>query len=360
MSRYQWILKEKEIKEIYQLSNLIKRVIKSLNKLICENSFKVYNWSRKSKNKTVKKAMEIACEMEISNQDLKYLDKQKVIYWSCLLNRKIISKLSDIEDIFDMAVIEGSMVFVQGGTFQMGSNDFEANSDEPLHSVTVDSFYIGKYEVTQREYQALMGTNPSYFKGDNLPVESVSWNDAIAYCNALSKKEGLPVAYKENDGVLLDEEGKETTDVRKVKGYRLPTEAEWEFAARGGNSSRGYKYSGSDDPGAVAWYDDNSGDETHEVGSKQANELGIHDLSGNVWEWVSDWYDESYYSNSPANNPYNSVSGFSGILSLISNRVNRGGSCYNYARDVRVASRSSLGPDYRDNDLGFRLSRTAP
>ncbi|MBQ3247459.1 MAG: SUMF1/EgtB/PvdO family nonheme iron enzyme, partial [Alistipes sp.] len=170
------------------------------------------------------------------------------------------------------------MVFVKGGTFTMGATaeqGSDADSDEkPAHSVTVSNFYIGKYEVTQAQWEAVMGKNPSRFKGDNLPVERVSWNDIQKFIEKLNAKTG--------------------------KRYRLPTEAEWEYAARGGNQSKGYKYSGSNDIGSVAWYTDNSSSPTHPVGQKQPNELGLYDMSGNVYEWCSDWHG-SYSSGSQTN-----------------------------------------------------------
>ncbi|MCF7814936.1 MAG: SUMF1/EgtB/PvdO family nonheme iron enzyme, partial [Candidatus Cloacimonetes bacterium] len=196
------------------------------------------------------------------------------------------------------------MVFVKGGTFQMGSN--EQNDEKPIHSVTVSDFYIGKYEVTQKEWKAVMGSNPSNWKGDNLPVEKVSWYDAVEFCNKKSEKEGLQKCYNGSGANI-------TCDFSK-NGYRLPTEAEWEYAARGGNKSRNYKYSGSNKIDDVAWYTSNSGSKTHNVGTKQANELGIHDMSGNVWEWCNDWYDKNYYSSSPKNNPKGAYSGSYRIL----------------------------------------------
>ena len=188
------------------------------------------------------------------------------------------------------------MVKVKGGTFQMGSNDKEAQNDEkPVHRVTLSDFSIGATEVTQAQWKAVMNNNPSYFKGDDLPVERVSWDDIQGFLrkiNSLSKTQ-----------------------------YRLPTEAEWEYAARGGNASRGYQYSGSNNIDEVAWYKNNSNRKTHTVGTKKANELGLYDMSGNVWEWCNDWYDENYYKNSPAQNPKGAQSG--------SNRVFRGGG-WNY------------------------------
>jgi formylglycine-generating enzyme required for sulfatase activity len=223
--------------------------------------------------------------------------------------------------------------------------DDECEDDEKPHSVTVGDFFIGKYAVTQELWVALMGENPSYFGGeDNLPVEDVSWNDVQTFIAKLNAMAG--------------------------KKYRLPTEAEWEYAARGGSKSKGYKYSGSNTLGDVAWYVVNSGDRvsgekefyemgmepgendydefiksnknrTHPVGTKKANELGIYDMSGNVLDWVSDWYDE--YSSTAGTNP----TGF---------RAFRGGGWYNTARYCRVSFRNYGSPDLRDGNLGFRLA----
>ena len=211
------------------------------------------------------------------------------------------------------------MVYVEGGTFQMGSNDGEAD-EKPVHSVTLNSFNIGKYEVTQKQWQDVMGSNPSNFTGcNNCPVEKVSWNDVQDFIQRLNTKTG--------------------------SNYRLSTEAEWEYAARGGNKSRGYKYSGGDDIEAVAWYDDNSGSKTHTVGQKQANELGIYDMSGNVWEWCSDWYGN--YSSNSQNNPKGYSSG--------SARVYRGGGWAGYAQYCRASNRGNGGPGGRGGRMGFRL-----
>jgi|GEM_PF-3390432 len=167
------------------------------------------------------------------------------------------------------------MILVQGGTFQMGS--ISGDSDEkPVHSVTVGSFYMGTYEITQGIYEQVMGRNPSKFKGARLPVEQVSWYDAVAFANALSRRDGLQEVYTINGESVSCDWGK--------RGYRLPTEAEWEYAARGGSKSQGYMYSGSNMVGDVAWYWDNSGSKTHDTGSKNANELGLYDMSGNVRE----------------------------------------------------------------------------
>ena len=217
-----------------------------------------------------------------------------------------------------------NMVYVQGGTFTMGaSNDEEAYADEkPAHKVTLSSFYICKYEVTQSLWEAVMGCNPSKFKGDNLPVERVSWDDCQQFISKLNALTG--------------------------QHYRLPTEAEWEFAARGGNSSRGYKYSGSSTLSDVAWYDDNSGNKTHPVGTKSPNELGLYDMTGNVCEWCSDWYGD--YNSSAQTNPAGPSRG--------TYRVYRGGSWNFIAGGCRASCRGSNTPGNRSGNLGLRLVRS--
>ena len=204
-----------------------------------------------------------------------------------------------------------------GGTSEQGSD--AADDEKPTHSVTLSSFYIGKYEVTQALWKAVMGSNPSKWKGDNLPVEQVSWDDCQTFIRKLNALTG--------------------------KNFRLPTEAEWEFAARGGNNSRGYKYAGSNNIGDVAWYDDNSGSKTHVVGTKSPNELGIYDMSGNVWEWCQDWFGS--YSSASQTNPTGASSG--------SYRVLRGGCWFNYARSCRSSGRIINTPGGRYNDNGLRL-----
>ena len=239
----------------------------------------------------------------------------------------------------------GEVILVMGGTFQMGSNNGN-KGEKPVHDVTLSDYYIGKYQVTQKEWQEVMGNNPSSFKGDNLPVESVSWYDAVEFCNKKSRAEGLTLCYTGS--------GKSTKCNFSANGYRLPTEAEWEYAARGGvktQNSASYKYSGSNNIDVVAWYWDNASKKTHSVGGKKANELGIYDMTGNVSEWCNDWYDSSYYKNSPKNNPQGASSG--------SPRVHRGGSWYHGARLCRVANRYGNRPDRSDCYLGFRLLRSS-
>jgi len=216
-------------------------------------------------------------------------------------------------------VLEPEMVFVQGGSFQMGSNsgDFD---ERPVHWVELSNYRISKHEVTQAQWEVVMGENPSMFDGcDNCPVEQVSWNDIQAFISKLNNKTG--------------------------KRYRLPTEAEWEYAARGGKNSKGFIASGSDNLGDVAWYVDNCGGKTHAVGTKQPNELGIYDMTGNVSEWCLDWY-EAYKTYMPSN----PTGGPSGEL-----RVLRGGSWAIGAYDCRTAARFKFYPDFRSKILGFRL-----
>ena len=215
------------------------------------------------------------------------------------------------------------MVKVEAGTFMMGATSEMENPyswEKPVHQVTLPhDYYMGKYEVTQALWQAVMGSNPSYFKGDDLPVEQVSWGDCQEFISKLNSMTG--------------------------RKFRLPTEAEWEYAARGGRKSKGYQYSGSSNISDVAWYDGNSGNKTHPVGTKQANELGIYDMSGNVYEWCQDW--KGSYVNSSQTNPTGAVSG--------SYRVYRGGSWYYDARYCRSSYRNSGAPGCRLNRLGLRL-----
>jgi formylglycine-generating enzyme required for sulfatase activity len=225
----------------------------------------------------------------------------------------------------------------------MGSPSNEPDrldNEGPQHQVTVKSFYMGKHEVTQREWQELMGNNPSNFKGDNLPVQPVNWFEVIEYCNRRSVKEGLTPCYRGS--------GNSISCDWSANGYRLPTEAEWEYAAKGGNKNfLTYLYAGSNNVGAVGWYDGNSGGATHPVGTKAANDLGIYDLSGNVWEWCWDWYGN--YGSGAQTDPAGPSSG--------SYRVYRGGSWGNSARHLRSSVRAYIAPSHRGSSIGFRLVR---
>jgi len=217
-----------------------------------------------------------------------------------------------------------AMVAVKSGTLTMGCTSEQGDdcrdSEKPAHRIQISDFFIGKYAVTQAQWKAVMGDNPSYYKGDNLPVERVSWNDAQEFISRLNALTG--------------------------KQYRLPTEAEWEFAARGGISSKGYKYSGSNNVSDIAWIESNSAKTTHAVGTKMPNELGIFDMSGNVMEWCNDWLGQ--YTEIGKVNPKGAGSG--------SHRVGRGGSWNSADRIVRVSARSGNTPDSRAMNLGFRLA----
>ncbi len=239
--------------------------------------------------------------------------------------------LAKDEETFTVNGVSFTMKLVEGGTFQMGATSEQGNdadSDEkPVHSVTLSNYYMGETEVTQALWKAVMGTEPSYNggwvndngRGNDYPAYRVSWNDIQEFVTKLNRFTG--------------------------KQFRLPTEAEWEYAARGGKRSNGYKYAGSSNIGSVAWYTDNSGSKTHPVKGKNPNELGLYDMSGNVWEWCQDWYDS--YSNSTQTNPIGPSNG--------SFRVLRGGSWGNIARHCRVSIRFSDDPDIRDFSIGFRL-----
>ena len=235
-------------------------------------------------------------------------------------------KSSQLKDLlFNVNGVHFKMVHVEGGTFMMGATeqDDEAWGDEkPQHKVMLDDYYIGETQVTQALWQAVMGNNPSNWKGDNLPVETISWNDCQEFIKKLNQLTG--------------------------RTFALPTEAQWEFAARGGNQSIGYKYAGSNNLGEVAWFRDNSNRETHPIAQKKANELGLYDMSGNVWEWCNDWYDYTYYELSPERNPQGPISSV--------NRVLRGGCWDGVARRCRVSIREFCASDYRNDGSGMRLS----
>ncbi|HMZ22408.1 MAG TPA: SUMF1/EgtB/PvdO family nonheme iron enzyme [Blastocatellia bacterium] len=210
------------------------------------------------------------------------------------------------------------MIALPGGTFQMGSNEYD--DEKPIHPVTLPPFHIGKYQITQAQWKAVMRNNPSHFKGDKLPVENLSWQMATDFCRKLSKKTG--------------------------KEYRLPTEAEWEYACRAGSTTR-YCF-GDDDAGLekYAWYYKNSGGKTHPVGEKLPNDWGLHDMHGNVLEWCRDWYDENYYRQSPKENPPGPSSG--------EYRVLRGGS-WGFINYHRSADRLRDAPGNFYHYVGFRV-----
>ncbi|MCW5203670.1 formylglycine-generating enzyme family protein [Desulfobulbus sp. US4] len=229
-----------------------------------------------------------------------------------------------IIQIPDGSTIE--LIYVQGGTFTMGSDDSEAlDREKPAHQVKLSDFYIGKYPVTQEQWQAVTKENPSRFQDEQRPVEQISWNDTQKFLEKLNQLTG--------------------------KKFRLPTEAEWEFAARGGIYSQGYKYAGSDRLKQVGWYRENSDDQTHEVGLLLANELGLHDMSGNVWEWCQDWFSDKYYAechkHDTVENPQGPEKG--------TYRVLRGGGYFYSPVYCRSVYRDGNEPGNRRRYIGFRL-----
>jgi len=229
-----------------------------------------------------------------------------------------------------------NMVFIPPGTFRMGSPTNEVDRyprEGPQTAVTISrGYWMGKYEVTQGEYQAVMGSNPSYFTGDtNRPVEMVSWNDATNYCGTLTQRE----------------RGARRIGTNSV--YRLPTEAEWEYACRGWTSDRRFSY--GDDPGYTsltnyAWYNGDGGGTTHPVGQKLPNPWGLYDMHGNVWEWCQDWWSDNL-PGGIAIDPQGPATGSLGVI--------RGGGWYGYGRYCRSAARSSFYPSYSDYGIGFRV-----
>lgn len=252
------------------------------------------------------------------------------------MNTKTIKQLTAVLLLFTATAMaqapaipdKPEVIFVQGGTFSMGSNSGGFH-EKPEHSVTVSSFSIGKYPVTVGQYKKFCESTgrqmpedtPSWGWNNSHPMVLVNYNDAVAYCNWLGEEYG--------------------------GDWRLPTEAEWEYAAKGGNKSNGYTYSGSNDLETVGWFRDNAGGQTNRVGRKKANELGIYDMSGNVWEWCRDMYDSYYYANSPENNPRGPATG--------STRVMRGGSFYSRSSGCRVVTRDDFTPDRLGHYLGFRV-----
>ena len=232
-------------------------------------------------------------------------------------------KIQGVEEtVITVNNVPFTMVQVVGGSFIMGSQNDNENvevNERPQRKVTLSTYWIGKTEVTQQLWQAVMGSNPSYFKGAELPVEQVSWNDCQQFIQRLNSLTG--------------------------RQFRLPTEAEWEYAARGGSRTSNFRYSGGDNASDVAWYWGNANDKTHVVGGKRANELGIHDMTGNVWEWCQDWY--GYYPDKDQHNPKGARSG--------RYRVNRGGSWCFEQKAARNTARFANRPDGRYKSVGLRL-----
>jgi len=242
-----------------------------------------------------------------------------------------------------------AMVVVRGGTFWQGSLENPYANNERVHKTTLSSFKLSSTEVTQELYQSVMGKNPSRFKGAQRPVETVSWYDAVRFCNALSERLGLQSAYEIS--------GSTVTWDRSANGFRLPTEAEWEYAARGGAEGaiadeplQASPYAGGTEADRVAWYETNSEKSTKPVGTKEPNQLGLYDMSGNVWEWCWDWYG-SY--------PTNEVTDPEGASSASWQKVLRGGSWFVSPNLLRVTYRYWNNPDFKVNSVGFRIAQNA-
>ena len=291
-----------------------------------QHSYIVFCNGYESEEGTVKLKASAPSNIQITLSKEATATQQSVVSQPIVAQQPVVQTPVTNSDNITIPVKDGisiDMVRVEAGTFTMGATPEMENPSEdekPPHQVTLtNNYYIGKYEVTQALWQAVMGNNPSRFKGDNLPVECVSWNDCQEFLSKLNSVTG--------------------------KKFRLPTEAEWEYAARGGKKSRGCQYSGSNNLSDVAWYTDNSGSKTHIVGSKQANELGIYDMTGNVLEWCKDRYGK--YSSSSQTNPTGATSGFY--------RVFRGGGWSKTARFCRSSCRDNYGPGYRYINLGLRL-----
>ena len=260
----------------------------------------------------------------------------------------IISCSDDSNSVQADKTVKGNLVLIPAGPFSLGNTgSYEGEYDEkpPVTIIISKPFYISKYEITQQQYKAVMGNNPSEFKGDNLPVEQVSWYDALNFCNALSQSEGLTPCYTIN--------GTKVTSDFEANGYRLPTEAEWEYAAKAGTKTDFYSgkltYSGNSpiDPNLdkIAWYSANSSNTTHPVGQKTPNAFGLYDMSGNVWEWCWDRYAEY---------PSKETKDYQGP-EIGTYRVYRGGGWRNLAWYCRSTNRDRNYLDDKNNSLGFRV-----
>lgn len=266
--------------------------------------------------------------------------------------KKVFLLLTLIFLSFNTLNAQNSMIKIEGGTFKMGSKDnaIAADNDEQKeHEVTVKSFELSKFEVTVWSWKQYVKANrlkmpktPDWGWKDNYPINNITWEEAVSYCNWLSKKEKLqPVYSKRGPNIVCN---------FKANGYRLPTEAEWEFAAKGGNKDKETRYSGSDNADDIAWHKLNSKNSPHTVGTKLPNELGIYDMSGNVWEWCWDWYNKDYYKIEDGNNPKGPEMG--------ERKAVRGGSWDSKINYLRPANRISTLPNRTHEFYGFRIART--
>ena len=228
------------------------------------------------------------------------------------------------------------MVRMPAGSFLLGSESEE--NEQPVHEVSINGFLMSATEITQFQYKQVTGTNPSYFSGDTLPVDQVTWFDAVLFCNRLSEKTQLEKCYDEDTWEC---------DFSK-NGFRLPTEAEWEYACRAGTTTN--YYSGERVLTRAGWYRNNSSASPHPVGEKKPNAFGLYDMHGNVWEWCNDRYEKDYYAKSPPNNPTGPAES--------QHRIKRGGSWNAYIHFCRSAERDICLPNLKSFNLGFRIAQS--
>ena len=258
-------------------------------------------------------------------------------------------------NVTDLVDIRQEMVemLAAGKEFQMGSDEGDPD-EKPVHTVKfTENFLIGKTEVMQMDYEALLGVNPSEFIGDSLPVDKVTWFDAVLFCNALSKYHGLDTVYEYTEVIGTPGDNSQLQDLEihfDKNGYRLPTEAEWEYACRGGTTTKYYwsNSSDSDTMSIYAWYSKNSDNETHTVGEKLPNDYGLYDMSGNLYEWCNDWYGN--YTDTTVIDPTGPAIG--------SGKIIRGGNWLTSDKFCRVSYRGYTNAAFRCSAIGFRVARS--
>lgn len=313
--------------------------------------------------------IEVSLETSIANADVYYtLDGTTPSIHSTpyttpieVLETTTIKSRAFKQDWYPSDVVSGTFVIsesdinlvdVPSGTVNIGDTHGIGSFDErPVHEVNITGFLMGRYPVTNAEFLLVMGFEPSDFEGVDRPVENVSWYDAIEFCNRLSIMSSLTPVYSVYGSTNPDnwEKPFEPEVDWDADGYRLPTEAEWEYAARAAKKEPDFRYPGSNDLGTVAWYQGNTANRTLPVGRRQSNQLGLYDMAGNVWEWCWDWYSGSYYSVSPGDNPSGPAEG--------TVKVRRGGSWNSTAASCRTSNRSAVFPSVKSNRIGFRVVR---